>query len=166
MKHLYLSIGLFLFSLCTELWQVYLAAGLQVLTYCKFSLVRALMSRCIETEETGKIFSVLGIFSQVAVMVANPIYRNLYDFTLPIFPGAEIVMTGGLFVLCTLIYVYVYTQRHGMLDRIEENSERSVNSESITKDLGQISSLWIGSKPNISIYNVFYQILILAFKKK
>ena len=99
------------------------------------------MSRCIETEETGKIFSVLGIFSQVAVMVANPIYRNLYDFTLPIFPGAEIVMTGGLFVLCTLIYVYVYTQRHGMLDRIEENSEISVNSESITKDLGQISSL-------------------------
>ena len=111
------------------------------MTYCKFSLVRALMSRCIETEETGKIFSVLGIFSQVAVMVANPIYRNLYDFTLPIFPGAEIVMTGGLFVLCTLIYVYVYTQRHGMLDRIEENSEISVNSESITKDLGQISSL-------------------------
>ena len=99
-------------------------------------------------------------------MIANPIYRNLYDFTLPIFPGAEIVMTGGLFVRCTLSYVYVYTQRHGMLDRIEENSEISVNSESITKDLGQISSLWIGSKPNISIYNVFYQILILALKKK
>ena len=99
------------------------------------------MSRCIETEETGKIFSVLGIFSQVAVMVANPIYRNLYDYTLPIFPGAEIVMTGGFFMLCTLIYLYVYTQRHGMLDRIEENSGRSLNSESNSQDLSQISSL-------------------------
>ena len=48
---------------CTELWQFYGAIGLQVLELAKYGLVRSVLSKCVDPDETGKIFSVLSILA-------------------------------------------------------------------------------------------------------
>ena len=84
-------------------------------------MVRALMSKCIQPHETGKMFSVLGILSQFVLLVANPIYRTLYNATLSTFPAAEIVLTGSLLLFSSLVNFYLYSQRCRMLDYQDDN---------------------------------------------
>ena len=97
------------------MWQVYLASGLQILAFCKFSLVRSLLSKCVEPEETGKMFSVLAIFCALMPLLANSTFRPLYSWTLPIFPGAILIMAGSLLTISALLNLYLYTQRHRMV---------------------------------------------------
>ena len=97
------------------MWQVYLASGLQILAFCKFSLVRSLLSKCVEPEETGKMFSVLAIFCALMPLLANSAFRPLYSWTLPIFPGAIFIMAASLLAISALLNIYLYTQRHRMV---------------------------------------------------
>ena len=83
--------------------------------FSKFGLVRSLLSKCVEPQETGKIFSALAILTALAPMIANPIFRQLYNWTLPIFPGAEVVLAGSILCISALLNFFVYTQRHRML---------------------------------------------------
>ena len=88
------------------------------------------MSRCIQPQETGKTFSVLGILSQFVLLVANPIYRTLYNVTLSSFPAAEIVLTGCLLLLSGLVNFYLYNQRGRMLDaQVNNEIAMSTNSD-------------------------------------
>ena len=112
------------------MWQVYLASGLQILAFCKFSLVRSLLSKCVEPEEIGKMFSVLAIFSALMPLLANIIFRKLYSWTLPIFPGAEMVMAASLLTISALLNIYLYMQRHRMVYDSEYDSNRK-QSENI-----------------------------------
>ena len=47
--------------------------------FCKFGLVRSLLSKCIEPHETGKIFSALAIVCALMPTIANPVFRQLYN---------------------------------------------------------------------------------------
>jgi hypothetical protein len=40
------------------------------------------MSKCIEENEVGKMFSLLAMIAAVAPLVANPVFRQLYNQTL------------------------------------------------------------------------------------
>ena len=114
------------------MWQVYLASGLQILAFCKFSLVRSLLSKCVEPEETGKMFSVLAIFCALMPLLANSAFRPLYSWTLPIFPGAILIMAASLLTISALLNLYLYTQRHRMVydsqQLIDSNRKLSQNS--------------------------------------
>ena len=106
--------GLILLVFCGNLWQFYLASGVAFLNCCKFGLVRSLISKCIEPHETGKIFSALAIFGAIVPLIANPIFRQVYNWTLRFFPGAVMIMAACVLAVSTLLNVYLYTQRHRM----------------------------------------------------
>lgn len=124
-----LSLGLILLVFCDNLWQFYLASGVAILNYCKFGLVRSLLSKCIESHETGKIFSALAIFSAIVPLLANPIYRQVYNWTLPFFPGAVMIMAAVVLGISTLLNLYLYSQRYRMntTDTDDTNSNQSGN---------------------------------------
>ena len=63
-------------------WQFYLIQSFGAIGHCKFSLLRSLMSKCIAENEVGKMFSLLAVIAAVAPLVANPIFRQLYNQTL------------------------------------------------------------------------------------
>ena len=130
--------GIIFSGLASELWQFYLAHGLCILTFCKFGLVRALMSKCIQPQETGKMFSVLGILSQFVLLVANPIYRTLYNATLSTFPAAEIVLTGSLLLLSGFVNFYLYSQRRRMLD-YQDSNEITMSTTNYDCDNGKVT---------------------------
>ena len=108
-------LGLSLSAFCTELWQFYMARGLCIIAFCKFGLVRSLLSKCVEPHETGKMFSALAIFCALMPTIANPAFRQLYNLTLPYFPGAYMIMAACVLCISTLFNFYLYTQRHRML---------------------------------------------------
>ena len=99
------------------------------MNYCKFGLVRSLLSKCIESHETGKIFSALAIFSAIVPLLANPIYRQVYNWTLPFFPGAVMIMAACVLGISTLLNLYLYSQRYRMnlTDTDDTNSKQSEN---------------------------------------
>ena len=96
------------------------------------------MSKCIQPQETGKMFSVLGILSQFVLLVANPIYRTLYNATLSTFPAAEIVLTGGLLLLSGFVNFYLYSQRRRMLD-YQDNNEITKSTTNYDCDNGKVT---------------------------
>ena len=121
-------LGLILLVFCGNLWQFYLASGVAILNYCKFGLVRSLLSKCIEPHETGKIFSSLAIFSALVPLLANPIYRQVYNWTLPFFPGAVMILAACVLGVSTLLNVYLYTQRHRMCNtNTDDKTKQSEN---------------------------------------
>ena len=118
-------LGILLVVLCKELWQVYLATAVQILGFVKFGLVRSLLSKCVDRDETGKIFSSLAIFTCLAPMLANVVFRQVYNLTLATFPGAEMVMAAGILIISAILNFYLYTQRHRMSTSEEKSTNKS-----------------------------------------
>ena len=103
--------GLLFSAFSNELWQFYLAHALTIIYECKYGLFRSLLSRCVEEQDYGKVFSALAMLFQFIPLLSNPAFRQLYNATLESFPGAEIVMGACAFYLTVLINSYLYSQR-------------------------------------------------------
>ena len=86
-----------------------------MIAFCKFGLVRSLLSKCVEPQETGKIFSGLAIVCALMPTISNPVFRQLYNWTLPYFPGAYMIMAALVLFISALLNFYLYTQRHRMV---------------------------------------------------
>lgn len=82
-----------------------------MLGFCKYSLVRALLSQCIEPNETGKMFSALAIFAALMPLMSNPIFRQLYNHTLDTFPAAEILLATAILTTSAILNFVVYIHR-------------------------------------------------------
>ncbi len=92
----------------TTLWQFYIAYGLGTIGYCKFGIIRSLLSKFIEPDEVGKVFSLLAIISAVGPMAGNPVFRQLYNYTISIYPGAMFLCFAALLfvAMCATGFVY------------------------------------------------------------
>ena len=121
--------GIVLLIFCTNLWQFYLASGIGIFSFCKYGIARSLLSKCVEPQETGKIFSVVAIVSASVLLLANPIYRKIYNWSLPFFPGAVMVVSACTLGFSAMLNFYLYTQRHRLIitrtdleDKEEDNT--------------------------------------------
>jgi PCFT/HCP family folate transporter-like MFS transporter 1/3 len=106
----------------TELWQFYIATGVGSIGYCKYAVVRSLLSKCVSMHEIGKVFSILAVIAALAPVAGNPIFRQLYNATIDTFPGAIFTLGSSLLLLATFINVFIYTQRDKLVD--EEDKEK------------------------------------------
>ena len=99
--------------------------------YAKFALVRSLISKCVDPEETGKIYSAFAIIKAIVPLMANPIYRQLYSHTLSYFAGAEVVMSACTMFAAMLWNLYFYTQRHRLLPMVDKPKVKKLNENTI-----------------------------------
>ena len=131
--------GLLSSAFCKELWQFYLAHALTIIFECKYGVFRSVVSRCVEDQDIGKVFSALAMIFQFVPLLSNPAFRQLYNKTLESFPGAEIVMSACVFYMTALINSYLYTQR----DRIYNDRDfKNIKEEQIDENVIRISYLW------------------------
>ena len=111
-----------------ELWQYYAAFGLQFMDLAKYGVVRSLLSKCVQENETGKIFSVIGILGAVCPMIFNPVSRMIYNKSLETFPATVILICASLMLLATVLNFFLYTQRWRIaLFTLEKNEKTKTN---------------------------------------
>ena len=108
-----------------ELWQYYAAFGLQFLELAKYGVVRSLLSKCVHENETGKIFSVIGILAAICPMIFNPVSRMIYNKSLETFPGTVILICASLMFLATVLNFFLFTQRWRLTLFTLENNRKT-----------------------------------------
>ena len=105
-------LGIFAFAFSANLAQVYVSNGImELLAFLKFGLIRSLMSKCVQSDETGKIFSACALWRSIFGLIGTFAYRQLYNATLDTFPAAEILMKGILYFFVFLGSFSVYLQK-------------------------------------------------------
>jgi MFS family permease len=82
-------------GLSNNLWQVYLSQIVAAIGLCKYSLVRTLLSKCIEQDEVGKVFSVLAVIAALAPVGGSPLFKQVFNLTSETRPGTFYLMAGG-----------------------------------------------------------------------
>ena len=122
------AIGCFLFAFSNKVWQIYASTGIvELLGYCRYGLVRAIMSKSVNTDETGKMYSALAIFAAAMPLAGNPAFRQLYDTTLDTFPAAEILLAASILFISAILNFVIYHQRWRINEREDKNNEKSIN---------------------------------------
>ena len=83
-------------------------------------------------DETGKMYSALGIIAAIVPIISNGVVRTIYNLTLDNFPAAEIIVTAGVLLLAACLNFLIYTQKWRIAAFIsdEESKEDENNNES------------------------------------
>ena len=105
-------LGIFAFAFSATFGQVYASNGvMELLAIIKYGLIRSVISKCVQSDETGKIFSALALWCAAFQLIGNTAYRQLYNATLDTFPASEIVMKGVLYFFGSLLSFMLFLQK-------------------------------------------------------
>ena len=109
------------------LWQLYIVSGFNAIAYCKYSVVRSLLSKSFDSDEIGKVFSFLAVIAALAPVAGNPIFRKLYDATLKVFPGAAFLLAAFMMMLAAFgnLIVFAFKRHLVPADKLP-NDEKSL----------------------------------------
>ena len=69
------------------------------------------MSKSVQADETGKMYSALAILAAAMPLIGNPAFRRLYDATLDNFPAAEILLAASIYFVAASLNFLLYTQK-------------------------------------------------------
>ena len=105
---------------------------MELFQFLKYGLIRSIISKCAETNETGKLFSTLAIIAASFRLIGSSIYRQLYNLTLDTFAPSEIVLKGVLYTLASVTSFMLYLHKWRMDDwNVERNAKPQIHSEYI-----------------------------------
>ena len=66
---------------------------------------RSLISLAVTSEEIGRIFSVLALFSSVGTSLVSGAWQKLYNLTLDTFPGAFFLLAAGMLIITIPVHL-------------------------------------------------------------
>ena len=87
---------LYAFAMRGNDWMVYLGAGLSFLEFCNKPLFRSIISKNVQANEVGKVFSVVAILDCCIPFVTAPLFGILYKGTLVHNPNVFLFVITGL----------------------------------------------------------------------
>lgn len=90
-----------------ETWMVWLAVVIGSFGGIINSPVRSLLSKMVQEDEVGKMFSLLGSGETAAKFLAV-VFTYLYGSTLDIFPGFAFLLAAGLYTVMIIIILLVH----------------------------------------------------------
>ena len=112
-------------ALLSQLWALYLGYVLNMLWNSITTTARSNMSKLMESNEIGKAFTFLAIFTGIIPIATKPFFAFLYKNTLETFPGAYKILSASLYLGILLIILLT----HFGLKRLEKPNSPAVNQE-------------------------------------
>ena len=81
------------------------------------------MTKTVNRDEVGKVFSALALIAACTPMVVNSIIKKVYVATLEIFPSAYLVMAACFYALAVALNYTLFFARKEIDDTNKEEEE-------------------------------------------
>ena len=102
-------------------WMIYLGVFISILDYASSTIFRSLISKNVQANEVGKVFSVVGIFETLIPFGTAPLFGFLYKSTVAFQPNAFLFLVVGIKGVVLFLMMIV---------RLKENvNDPSINDE-------------------------------------
>lgn len=125
-------IRLFWAAFIQESWMVYVSVIIGSFAGMITSSIRSLMSKAVEENEMGKVFSLLASAETASKLLGTVIFVSLYGATAYFFPGFAFVVEAILYMIMLVIMALIYKDLKtvGTYDLISAlNDHRIYNNE-------------------------------------
>ncbi|XP_044756144.1 solute carrier family 46 member 3-like [Coccinella septempunctata] len=99
----------------------YIGAFVEVFHSTCHIAMRSIMAKLVPPQELGQSNSVFAIFESITPLLFGPIYTNVYNKTINIFPGSIYMVTSILYLITLYLFFWMY--RTNKKDK-EENMEQ------------------------------------------
>ena len=86
---------------------IYLGVFISILDYASSTMFRSLISKNVQANEVGRVFSVVGIFETLIPFATAPIFRFLYKSTVAFLPNAFLFLVVGLKGIVLILMIIV-----------------------------------------------------------
>ena len=100
---------------------MYYGTALSVMGGMLSTPLRSMLSKCVESHEYGKIFTLSSVASSLASLLSSVIIQEMYKYTLDTFPGAIYLFHGGIELVAvgmmSIVFIWIkrYEKRFGPL---------------------------------------------------
>lgn len=91
--------GSLIFTFASFGWQMYLGSSIQMFGSIITYLMRAIISKCIPTDEFGKVFCLVTCFELISPFLSGPLFSFVYTSTISVLPGAIFLVCAGALVI-------------------------------------------------------------------
>lgn len=127
-------IRLFWAAFIQESWMVYVSVVIGSFAGMITSSIRSLMSKSVEENEMGKVFSLLATAETASKLLGTVIFVSLYGATAYFFPGFAFITEAILYMIMLLIIILIYKdlKQVGTYDLMSTFTEHQFYSEKQT----------------------------------
>lgn len=112
---------------CDASWMVFVSVAIGALGSVITSALRSLVSKVVDVDEAGKIFSIMLAAETSSKFIGSIVFLNIYGLTVDVFPGAAYLVEAVLYLCILIILSTVYRP----LQKMQQNALL----ESMTLDL-------------------------------
>ncbi|KAK4885298.1 hypothetical protein RN001_001569 [Aquatica leii] len=105
----------FIQGIATKDWHMYIAAATICFGGSISPMTRSLISKLVDVEEYGKVFSFVILTETIVDLIGSPLYAYIYNQTIKELPGAFSFVTTGIYgfeVLLTLCIILMQLKRN------------------------------------------------------
>lgn len=81
---------------------IYTSGTIDIFFHVRYIAVKSMLSKLVEKNELGRVYSVLGVTENIDSIIFTPIYSLIYYKTLEFLPGAFFLFSD-LFLIGALI---------------------------------------------------------------
>jgi uncharacterized membrane protein len=100
----------------------YLGTTVDLFVSTKAIAIKSIISKIIDTNELGKMYSVLGLLDSVVTIIFPPLYSFVYRYTVTVFIGAIYFLSEFFFLLTLVMFFIIYIMVKNELKKKKKKS--------------------------------------------
>jgi hypothetical protein len=102
-------------------WMVYLGVFVSILDYASSTMFRSLISKNVQANEVGRVFSVVGILETLMPFATAPVFGFLYKSTVEYQSNAFLFLVAGLKGAVLVLMMIVRLKERKESSEVEES---------------------------------------------
>ena len=121
-------------------WMLYIGGAVAILDATSTTLYRSMITKNVDADEVGKVFSIVATFQALIPFMSGPAYNYLYRYTVAYFPSAWVylVIAIRLFNFSALLIVNIgmrrEKKREESIKTLKSNTDKEKKMEHFVAD--------------------------------